>query len=230
MLAGHLLRPLGRRPALVTPHLPPGVRPDLHEGSAWIGLIPFRMVGAGVGRGPAIPFLGTFLEMNVRTYSVDDAGRHGVVFLSLEAQRALVVAGAVAVFAVPYKWARMRFAVRPDDRGRLIVRYTTRRLVPGPTPPSSTMEVRVGPAITTPSAGEHFLTARFGLHTRVGRRTLWVPNTHEPWPLHRATLVDLDDSLLHAAGLPGVWSDRAPDSVLFSPGVRTEFGRPQRVR
>lgn len=216
-------------PALIAPHLPPRVRPDLHEGSAWVGLIPFRMVDAGLGRGPAVRFLGSFLEMNVRTYAIDDSGRRGVVFLSLEAQRALVVAGAVGAFGVPYKWARMRFAAQPDDRGRLIVSYTSRRLVARRPQPASRMTVLVGPAIATPSAREQFLTARFGLHTRVAGRTLWVPNTHGRWPLHSATLLDLDDSLLSAAGLPGLSPQRAPDSVLFSPGVRTEFGLPERV-
>lgn len=217
-------------PALIAPHLPPRVRPDLHEGSAWVGLIPFRMVDAGLGRGLAVRFLGSFLEMNVRTYAIDDSGRRGVVFLSLEAQRALVVAGAVGIFGVPYKWARMGFAAQPDDRGRLVVSYTSRRLVTRRPAPASRMSVLVGPAIATPSPREQFLTARFGLHTRVAGRTLWVPNTHGPWPLHSATLLDLDDSLVSAAGLPALSTQRAPDSVLFSPGVRTEFGLPERVR
>jgi len=38
-----------------------------------------------------------------------------------------------------------------------------------------------------------------------------------------ADVLDLDDELVAAAGLPGV-SDRAPDSVLFSRGVETRFG------
>jgi uncharacterized protein len=42
-------------PAEVAPFLPPGTRPDVHDGATWIGLIPFRMVGAGLGRGPAVP-------------------------------------------------------------------------------------------------------------------------------------------------------------------------------
>jgi len=49
------------------------------------------MVGVSIGRGPAVPYLGTFLETNVRLYSVDETGRRGVVFLSLDADRALVV-------------------------------------------------------------------------------------------------------------------------------------------
>jgi uncharacterized protein len=37
-------------------------------------------------------------------------------------------------------------------------------------------------------------------------------------------LLEFDDELVAAAGLPGV-ADRPPDSVLFSPGVETWFGR-----
>ena len=64
------------------------------------------------------------------------------------------------------------------------------------------------------------------MHTRFGRRTLYVPNTHEPWPLRLAELHDLDDGLVAAAGI-GV--DGPPESVLYSPGVRTRFGRPRVV-
>jgi hypothetical protein len=35
-------------------------------------------------------WLGTFLETNVRIYSVDDSGRRGVVFLSLEDETGVV--------------------------------------------------------------------------------------------------------------------------------------------
>ena len=83
-------------------------------------------------------------------------------------------------------------------------------------------------SIDDPTPLDLFLTARFGLHTRRLGRTLWVPNTHTPWPLRQATLVDLDDDLVTAAGLPGVTA-HPPDSVLFSTGVRTVFGLPQRA-
>ena len=94
-------------PAEVAHRMPPGVRPDTLDGRTYVGLIPFRMVDAGLGRGPAVPWLGTFLETNVRLYSVDDRGRRGVVFVSLDANRLLVVLGARAAFNLPYRWARM---------------------------------------------------------------------------------------------------------------------------
>jgi uncharacterized protein YqjF (DUF2071 family) len=91
------------------------------------------------------------------------------------------------------------------------------------------MRVSVGDPVASPSAVDEFVTARFGLHTRCLGRTIWIPNHHEPWPLRHATLEQLDDDLLAAAGLPGV-AGRAPDSVLHSDGIRTTFGTPRLVR
>lgn len=223
--------------------MPEGVRPDVHDGSGWVGLVPFRMVDAGVGARRPVPWFGTFLETNVRLYSRDQAGRRGVVFLSLDAQRLPVVVGARLLFGTPYQWARMRFTPPsvPRDPTGSEVTYAARRLR-GPwhrrsrpggrsspdAPPASRLRVRVGERVAEPAPLEVFLTARFGLHTTVAGRGLWVPNTHDPWPLHRAEVLELDDRLVAAAGLPGV-ADRPPESVLFSPGVETSFGRPVRI-
>lgn len=222
-------------PELLAPLLPPGVRPDEFDGAAWVGLIAFRMVDAGIGRGRPVPWLGTFPETNVRVYGVDDRGRHGVTFLSLEASRLLVVLGARLGFAVPYQWASMRVRDQtgpsPGGSGRVLT-YSTRRFpgaAAGLARPSSRLTVRTGAARPHPSPLEHFLTARFGLHTQVAGRTLWVPNTHGPWPLRSAEVVELDDDLVEAAGLGPVARSSPPASVLFSDGVRTTFGLPQRL-
>lgn len=207
-------------PALVAPALPPGTRPDVHDGATWVGLIPFRMVDAGLGRGPAVPYLGTFAETNVRLYTVDDQGRRGIVFLTLEASRLAVALGARAAFALPYTWARMR--VEEADG---VLRYTSRRRWPGPRSATTAIAVRPGEPVREPDPLDHFLTARWGLHTRAFGATRYVPNTHEPWPLQRAELVLLDETLVAACGL-GLLTDRPPDSVLFSRGVRTAFAAP----
>ncbi len=207
-------------PEAVAPLLPPHTRPDVHDGSSWVGLIPFRMVGAGVGRGPAVPWLGSFAETNVRLYSVDEQGRRGIVFRTLEASRLAVVLGARAAFALPYTWARMR-VVEADGA----LTYTSRRRWP-PAPAAATrVVVRPGGRLPADDPLGDFLTARWGLHTRAFGRTLYVPNRHEVWPLQRAELLHVDDGLLDVCGVPGV-SSRAPDSVLFSRGVRTVFAFP----
>ncbi len=207
----------------VQPLLPKGTRPDMHDGSSWVGLIPFRMVGAGIGTGPAVPWLGTFAETNVRLYSVDAQGRRGVVFRTLEASRLAVVVGARAAFALPYTWARMRVT----ETGGVLT-YTSRRRWPGPRTAGTRLRVRPGAPLVAHDPLADWLTARWGLHTRVSGRLSFVPNEHERWPLQQAELLDLDDTLVAAAGVPGV-SHRPPDSVHFSRGVHTEFAWPRVV-
>ena len=214
-------------PEVVAPMMPRGVHPDVYDGSSWVGLVPFRMVDAALGRGRPIRGLGTFLETNVRLYSTDDAGRRGVVFRSLDADRLVVVAAARLSLGVPYRWARLwvdPVGLGPEPDGRTITYRARRRGRPGP---GGRLEVEVGGEIE-PTPLDHFLTARFGLHTSVLGRTFWVPNSHGPWPLRAARATVVEDSLMAAAGLPGL-AGSSPESVLFSTGVRTVFGLPQRV-
>jgi uncharacterized protein YqjF (DUF2071 family) len=71
------------------------------------------------------------------------------------------------------------------------------------------------------------VTARFGLHTRLLGRTQYLPTIHPAWPLYQAKLSSLDDRLVAAAALK---VSGPPESVLYSPGVRSSFGRPQILR
>ena len=104
--------------AVAAPFMPPGVVPDNFDGSSWVGLIGFRMQGAGLGRGPGIPYFGSFNEINVRLYSREPDGTRGVVFLSLDATRLAVVLAARAA-GIPYVWSRAGFrgAGRLDAAG-----------------------------------------------------------------------------------------------------------------
>ena len=218
-------------PDRVQPYLPPGTRPDVLDGVAYVGLVPFRMRGIGAWGSPGLPYFGSFLETNVRLYSVDRQGRRGVVFLSLDASRLAAVAAARWGPRLPYLWSSMRL-VRENDPAEdaepaadLVgerVEYRCRRRWPGPRGASSTIRVRVGQPI---EAGplEHFLTARWGLHLGSGRRTFYWPNAHPRWPLHAAEAERVDDELLAAAGFAGL-AQRRPDSVLYSPGVHAVFG------
>ena len=209
-------------PDLVAPMMPAGVRPDVLGDRTFVGLIPFRMRGAGFGRGPAVPWLGSFDETNVRLYSVDDQGRHGVVFASLESSRLVVSALARLVFGTPYTWART--SVREED-DRLV--YETWRRWPGPRGAGGRLVVRPrGPVLAEPDDVAQFVTARFGLPTRRAGRPWWVPTHHAPGPRRRADLAELDDTLVEAAGLPGL-AGTEPASVLWSAGTFTTFGTPR---
>jgi uncharacterized protein YqjF (DUF2071 family) len=82
------------KPASIAHLYPPDTEPDTFEGSSFVGVVPFQMADTGFARGPA--FFGTFLETNVRLYSVDRTGRRGVLFLSLGTNRLdMVAAGRV---------------------------------------------------------------------------------------------------------------------------------------
>ena len=220
------------RPADIERFLPPGTRPDLFEGRTYVGLVPFRMRHAGLGRRLAMPWLGSFLEVNVRLYSVDDAGRHGVVFRTLDATRLPIVAVARWALRVPYVYSAVRAApFPPTPRGRPIPlpaerhrRYEVRRRLPGPGAHSRVGVVVGEPVDPTPL--EVFLTARWGMHSRVAGRGVWVPNEHGSWPLHTAELVELDDTLVAAAGVTPAGPMLRP---LWSPGVRARFGPPVRL-
>lgn len=200
--------------SVVAPLLPAGIWPDEHDGSSWVGLVAFRLEHATLLGSPPVPYLGTFAEVNVRLYGVDETGRRGVVFRSLEASRLAAVAAARAVFSIPYFWSQTSMTeldgVLDYRADRHFGRGATR------------IRARAG-APRTPDATDEFLTARWGLFTRRFGRTVWLPNTHEAWPLRECGLLGLRDTLVEAAGIPGI-AARPPDSVLFSDGVTARFG------
>ena len=71
-------------PALLPAHLPSGRHADLLDGQAWLAVVPFAMERVHPVRLPPVPWISWLLELNVRTYAHDDAGRPGVWFFSLD--------------------------------------------------------------------------------------------------------------------------------------------------
>jgi uncharacterized protein YqjF (DUF2071 family) len=204
-------------PASVAHLYPPGTRPDVFaDGMTYVGLVPFAMSDVALGISRPMPYFGRFLETNVRLYSTDDAGRHGVLFRSLETTRLAVVPLTRICLGVPYTWAKMRLA----RDGTLIAYQSVRRWPRHGL--RSRLTVKVGPVVE-PTPLEIWLTARWGAHTRKAGRTWWVPNEHEPFPFHSADVIEIDDDLVAASGVRPLGE---PLRALFSPGVRARFGRP----
>lgn len=202
--------------------MPAGVVPDVLDGVTYAGLVAFRVHRTGLPRLPAVPYLGAFPETNVRLYSVDAEGRRGVVFRSMDAARLLPVLAGRLGLRLPYVWSRMDVRAVGDT-----IRYTGTRRRPGPRRAHSRITVRPGRRIEEPTDLDHFLTARWGMHNDFRGTARYLPNDHPRWPLHHAELLECDESLLTAAGLPAPAGE--PASVLYSPGVMVRFGRPGAV-
>jgi uncharacterized protein YqjF (DUF2071 family) len=206
-------------PDVVARFLPPPLQPHLFDGSAWVSLTPFRVERFRLPVLPPLPLLSSFPETNLRTYAVDPDGVDGIWFLSLEADSLPTVA-AGRVVGVAYQWASMRVERRGD-----LVHYSSRRR----TAPHAMHEitVRVGEPLAEEELTEldHWLTGRWRSWARPFGGLAHVPVEHEPWPLRRGEVVELDETLFESAGL--VRPDEPP-LVRFSEGVHARLGAPRR--
>jgi uncharacterized protein len=195
--------------------VPPELSLDLFEGAAWIGLVPFLITDLTLPHAPAVPWLSRFPETNVRTYVVDEQGRRGVWFFSLDAARLPAVVGARTSYGLPYFWARM--SVRNNER---FTQYTSRRrLLNG----HSNLVIEKGEPLAAQSERDIFLTARFVLYARWLGKLVLARAEHRQWPLHTARLVRCDESLISAAGLPAPGGEPI---VHYAPRVDVRIGPP----
>jgi uncharacterized protein len=212
-------------PDSVSRRLPDGLEPDLFEGRAYVGLVPFVMDGIRVGAGgPWLP-ASRFPETNVRTYVVGPDGGHGVFFHSLETDRLAPAIVARMTYRLPYCFADMSVAVEGHQ-----ITYAARRRWPGPRGATSRVTVEIGERLTGPdrSALDGFLSDRFALYESTpGDGLLRADISHEPWPLRAARLASLDDGFVAAAGYRP--DGRAPSHVLYGGSVDVQVSRPRRV-
>jgi uncharacterized protein YqjF (DUF2071 family) len=208
-------------PGMVQQLLPAGLRVDVFDGSAWVGLIPFKIRGLRPPGAPAIPWLSNFAETNVRTYAVGRDRSRGVWFFSLDAARLPAVAGARIAYSLPYLWASMRVSERAG-----VVRYESRRRWPRSPLESVEMEIEPGSRYRAEELTglDHFLTARYRLFTMLRGRLAFAQVEHEPWQLARASVRELRESLVQSAGLPRPNGDRL---VHYSETISVKVGAPR---
>jgi uncharacterized protein YqjF (DUF2071 family) len=202
-------------PAEVQRLLPAGLEVDTFDGSAWVGLIPFSMRGIGLGKGPGVPYLGSFAEVNVRTYVVRN-GRPGVWFFSLDVDRLLPAAVARVTYRLPYCWGATSHERVGDD-----VVTRVRRRWPSRTEESH-IRVEMGERVQADDL-DVFLTARWGLYSASRNGLRYAAVDHEPWPLRAARAPQWDGTLLGAAGLS---APTAEPHVRCSDGVSVRIGLP----
>jgi len=194
--------------------LPEGLYPDLHEGKAWLGLVPFYMQNIRPRFLPAVPGISNFLEMNVRTYVHDEQGRPGVWFYSLDANQSLAVSVAQRFFHLPYHRAEMKAEHRED-----LIHYScSRRSIPDQT---TTFIYSAGEPLPTPSPGSlaYFLVERYYLfaHHKQQMKNLIGQVHHRPYPLVEAKVDQWSAEAIEQAGFN--IGSRAPDHSAMSHGV-----------
>jgi uncharacterized protein YqjF (DUF2071 family) len=204
-------------PEVIARLLPPGLEPDVLDGSAWVGLTPFlvrRFRGPVL---PPVPGLSDFPETNLRTYVRGPGGRDGLWFLSIDAGSLPTVAGARLGIGAPYCWGDLAV-----ERGDGLVRYRGRRRHG----PAAAYRIEVQPT-SPPLADADPLVARlvgrWRAYTRHLGRLLVVPVEHEPWPVQEAELLRCDQSVTAAAGLADLGS---PHLVHFAEVVHARLGIP----
>jgi uncharacterized protein YqjF (DUF2071 family) len=185
--------------------VPAALELDLYDGEAWIAVVPFRMTNVAPRGVASLPWLSAFPELNVRSYVTVD-GTPGVYFFSLDASSRLAVAGARALFHLPYYKAKMR--LDRDSEG--LVRYRSRRTRPAGSAAELEATYRpIGP-VFHPKEGslEYFLVERYCLYT-IGRdaRPRRLDIHHPPWRLQEAEARFDVNTMADAAGI------RLPESA-----------------
>lgn len=177
---------------------------DTFEGKAYIALVPFTLTGVRPILLPPMPGISSFHEVNVRTYVHHQDRDPGVWFFSLDAASKLAVTAARAAYHLPYFDAEMSMQVgegalpeidfhsrRDDTRGPMPANVHVRyRAVEGPVAPAS------------PGTLEHFLVERYILYAQDDDHQLHRARVHhQPYPLQRAEVAELDETLVWAAGV-----------------------------
>ena len=184
---------------VLRPLIPAALKVDTFDGSAWIGLVPFRMSQVGPVGGPTPPILGRFGEVNLRTY-VRHGGRSGIWFFSLDAASVLTVIGARTWFHLPYRLAAVSCRVGADGS----VAYRSRRAFAGSGGARLSAAYRpTGPIEAAPAGSINaFLTDRPSLFAADRRGRVYRADVHhERWPLQPAEAEIREESLIAAAGL-----------------------------
>ena|GEM_PF-1960915 len=222
-------------PASLARLVPRGTRPDVVDGSAWAGLSAYVFRETRVPPFPPSGRLGTMTEVTIEILTIDDRGRRGTAYRTVDTANVPAIVAAHALLGVPYTFSHARARRRGDAIEHRSVRHPARPLLPGrwlrargtrsggTVQPRHDATVRVvaGPEVDGPLATD--LTTREGIHARHLAQTVFWQRQHPPLRLRSARLERLDGDLPDAVGMPGLF-DRAPDSLLVVDGTTVRYG------
>jgi uncharacterized protein len=202
-------------PDQVRPHVPDGLELDIRDGTAWLGVTPFRLTGLRLRGTVPLPYLSSFLEINVRSYVTRD-GKPGIWFHSLDATSRGAVEVARRAYRLPYHLMQATC----EERG-LYLRWRSSRIAAArPYVFEAASRPVEAPAPAEPGSLDAFLTERYCLYA-AHRGSLYRAEIHHPpWPLQAAE-VELDlttmtpDGIDLPAGAPLVHFSARQDVVLW---------------
>ncbi|WP_161604510.1 YqjF family protein [Roseiconus nitratireducens] len=205
--------------AVLRPLVPESLELDLFEGQAFVGLVPFKMRDI---KPPWLPqrWAFNFFETNVRTY-VTYRGEPGVYFFSLDASSLLAVWAARIGWSLPYHHATMTGSQQDQ-----VHRYQSHRRG-GQGKHRVAFRVQDPLGASLPGTLEYFLLERYLLFVLRGGAVYRGQVHHAPYQAWTAEVLDLEEQLLAAAGMPA--PGRMPDLVHYCPGVDVEVFAIERV-
>ena len=200
--------------------LPAGLTVDTFDGDAWVGVVPFAMKRVHPRGLPTVRGLSDFLELNVRTYVHDEAGRPGVWFYSLDCNQGLAVRVARTFFHLPYQHATMSCTVMPDGSLHYVARRRGEEV-------DARFVYRVdrGGTLVEPRSLEFFLVERYVLYAHAVKRGLLFSGQvfHSPYRVTAADVPFWSDVPLQQAGFET--KGRPPDHQCTAAPVDVEvFG------
>ncbi|WP_186317679.1 YqjF family protein [Curtobacterium sp. 9128] len=215
-----------REPEALARFVPRGTRPDVVDGSAWVGLTAYVFRETRVPPFPPSGRLGSMTEVTIEVLTVDDRGRHGVTYRTVDTANVPAIVAAHALLGVPYTFAHARGKRRGDTLRYRSVRHPDRlgRARPGGSGRprhAASVRVAVGSPVSSPLAAD--LTTRVGIHARQFAQTVFWQRQHPPLALRSAHLERLEGDLPDAVGMPGLF-DRAPDSLLVLDATTVRYG------
>ncbi len=195
--------------------LPEGLHVDRHQGRAFLGVVPFEMRRIRPRLLPPVPGISWFLELNLRTYVHDEAGRPGVWFYSLDANQRLAVALGRRWFGLPYFRASMRAGVSAGERWFDCERRGSELGVS-----SYRYRLPERPRRAEPGTLEFFLLERYLLFASTPRGLFGGRVWHEPYTFGAVEPEAWDGKVIELAGFGAPAG--APDHAVASPGVDVE--------
>jgi uncharacterized protein YqjF (DUF2071 family) len=177
--------------------IPKPLEIDTFDGSAWIGLVPFRMTGVAPRFVPNIPYMSSFPELNVRTYVTID-GKPGVWFFCLEATNPIAVRAARRFFHLPYMDANIELKNCDQRNTGKWIGYRSVRTHRGQPPAKLDIDYRpIGNSfIAKQDSIEEFLTSRYCLYSANSDNQVFRGEIdHAPWEIREAQAIVRENTM-----------------------------------